>query len=81
MSDKKQTAVEWLDSNLIHAPYTQEDFTHNYRVFEQAKEMHKEQIMEAYESGWVGSYSDYYYQNIYGTDQSIEENPNQEASN
>lgn len=44
---KKQTAVDWLDSNLIHSPYTQEDFNHNYRVFEQAKKMEKEQIIDA----------------------------------
>jgi hypothetical protein len=50
MSDKKQTAVEWLDSNLIHAPHSQEDFTHNYRVFEQAKAMEKEQIKDARDS-------------------------------
>jgi hypothetical protein len=86
MSDKKQTAVEWLDSNLIHAPHSQEDFTHNYRVFEQAKQMEKEQIKEAFKYGempvlFINFNADYYYQNIYGTDQSIEENPNQEASN
>jgi hypothetical protein len=49
--EKKRTAVEWLDSNLIHAPHSQEDFTHNYRVFEQAKEMHKEQIINAFNDG------------------------------
>ena len=49
---KKQTAVDWLDSNLIHAPHSQEDFTHNYRVFEQAKAMQKEQNAEAYKKGW-----------------------------
>jgi hypothetical protein len=55
---KKQTAVEWLDSNLIHAPYTQEDFNHNYRVFEQAKEMEQELSAEVYKRGFDYS-SDY----------------------
>jgi hypothetical protein len=49
--ENKQTAVEWLDSNLIHAPHSQEDFTHNYRVFEQAKAMEKEQIINAFNDG------------------------------
>jgi hypothetical protein len=67
---KKQTAVDWLDSNLIHAPHSQEDFTHNYRVFEQAKEMHKEQIEKAFEHSMVAivvgkilSPQDYYNKN------------------
>jgi hypothetical protein len=70
--EKKRTAVEWLDSNLIHAPHSQEDFTHNYRVFEQAKEMHKEQIKDAYEYGncdWeFGIYikGEQYYNETYG---------------
>jgi hypothetical protein len=48
----KQTAVDWLDSNLIHAPHSQEDFTHNYRVFEQAKAMEQEQMAEKYKQGF-----------------------------
>jgi hypothetical protein len=39
----KQTAVDWLDSNLIHAPRSQEDFTYNYETFERAKIMEQEQ--------------------------------------
>jgi hypothetical protein len=76
----KQTAVEWLDSNLIHSPYSQEDFTHNYRVFEQAKAMEKEQIKDAFSDGehqqGFELKADYYYQNIYGTDQGIEKTTN-----
>jgi hypothetical protein len=46
----KQTAVDWLDSNLIHAPHSQEDFTYNYETFERAKIMEKEQIKDARDS-------------------------------
>lgn len=42
-----QTAVEWLSDNLIGNPYTEEDFRHNVSVFQQAKQMEKEQIINA----------------------------------
>jgi len=80
MSDKKQTAVEWLDSNLIHAPHSQQDFTYNYETFERAKIMEKQQILDAYADGehqqGFELEADHYYQNIYGTDQGIEKTEN-----
>lgn len=42
MSDKKQTAVEWLSERL-------ESITKD--LFEQAKEMEKQQIIDAYDDG------------------------------
>jgi hypothetical protein len=61
---KKQTAVEWLVEQ-----YTQGNYS--WEAYEQAKEMEKEQIVEAYESGvWdVGcrnSDSKKYYNETYG---------------
>ena len=46
----KQTAVEWLEDNLIGNPFSEKDFAHNVNVFKQAKEMEKEQMRECYEN-------------------------------
>ena len=43
---KKQTAVEWLESELKKLP-----FVNVLEVFENAKAMEKEQIKEAYRYG------------------------------
>jgi hypothetical protein len=46
MSNKKQTAVEWLEEELKHIiPIT------FLGKFNQAKEMEKQQIVEAFKSG------------------------------
>ena len=45
----KQTAVEWLLENLISEPYSEEDFNHNAKCWDKAKQMEKEQIINAYE--------------------------------
>ena len=47
----QQTAVEWLENNLIGNPHFEEDFRHNRKVFEQAKQMEKEQISKAWDDG------------------------------
>jgi hypothetical protein len=47
----KQTAVEWLEDNLIGNPFSEKDFAHNVNVFKQAKEMEKQQIMDAHNNG------------------------------
>lgn len=47
----KQTAVDWLEDNLIGNPFSNEDFQHNRNVFIKAKEMEKEQIQDAYWDG------------------------------
>lgn len=40
----KQTAVEWLLENLISEPYSEEDFKHNAKCWDKAKQMEKEQM-------------------------------------
>ena len=51
--EKQLTAVEWLLENLITEPYSEADFEHNSDCWDKAKEMEKEQIIEAYRVGWV----------------------------
>jgi hypothetical protein len=46
--ETKKTAVEWLYENLPLLPYTIKDFEYNEEILRQAKEMEKEQIMDAY---------------------------------
>lgn len=80
MSNKKQTAVEWLIhelsiNNCISVPG---EFWNNYKeLVQQAKEMEKEQIIDAYKEGDdhgfmatesynVGEESEQYYNQTYG---------------
>ena len=57
---KKQTAVEWLVEQLLPKALSQEQYYH----IEQAKEMEKQQIIEAYRTGFLSDdiklASDYY---------------------
>ena len=41
------TAVEWLYKNLLENPISNQDIEYNEAVFHNAKEMEKQQIMEA----------------------------------
>ena len=50
--ETKQTVVDWLEENLIGNPHFESDFIHNINVFNQAKQMHKEQINKAWENGF-----------------------------
>ena len=45
--ENKQTAVEWLVERLTETPYIEDFWGH----VEQAKEMEKQQIMDAYNNG------------------------------
>jgi hypothetical protein len=45
----KQTAVEWLQENL--PSLFQDDSGHYQKLFQQAKAMEKEQIVDAFDSG------------------------------
>ena len=47
----KQTAIEWLEDNLLSEPWAEEHFEHNYECWDKAKEMEKQQICEAYAIG------------------------------
>tara|TARA_R110000868_G_C10923518_1_gene765865 strand:- start:1752 stop:2012 length:261 start_codon:yes stop_codon:yes gene_type:complete len=44
----EQTAVEWLEENLISGPYSEEDFNYNSECWDKAKEMDKQQKIDAY---------------------------------
>jgi hypothetical protein len=46
----KQLAVEWLLDNLISEPYSEEDFNYNSGMWDKAKEMEKQQIIDAHGS-------------------------------
>ena len=47
----KQTAVEWLYKNLLENPISNQDVEYNEAVFHNAKEMEKQQIIEANRDG------------------------------
>jgi len=49
MNMEKQTAVEWLYETL----WKQTDFSLPNNILEQAKEMEKQQIIDAYASGYI----------------------------
>ena len=51
--EKKQTAVEWLglELNMIFHDITPELWEQVNEIFKQAKQMEKEQIINAYEDG------------------------------
>jgi len=46
MSNKKQTAVEWLESEMLKPNLSMKD------IFNRAKAMHKQQKIEAYNQGY-----------------------------
>jgi hypothetical protein len=47
-----KTAVEWLEDNLIFEPWAEEHFKHNSECWDKAKEMEREQIVNAFEIGY-----------------------------
>jgi hypothetical protein len=51
MSESKQTAVEWLEERM---PTAFKNLTINKHLFEQAKEIEKQQIIDAYSDGAKG---------------------------
>ena len=46
--EKQLTAIDWLLENLITKPFSEADFEHNSNCWDKAKEMEKEQIIEAH---------------------------------
>ena len=72
MSNKKQTAVEWLAIQLWEEMNMQGDGEVFNKLLEQAKAMEKEQIINAHINGQKlvcleeGSYPNEYYQETYG---------------
>jgi hypothetical protein len=65
----KQTAVEWLEDNLIGNPFSEKDFAHNVNVFKQAKEIEKEQMCDT----WVDSRTFDKGDNYFGKQKSFDE--------
>jgi len=60
--ENKQTAVEWLEHN-IQSDMT---FMQIMGLIRQAKEMEKEQIMQAHYAQKYGCFSEDYYNETYG---------------
>ena len=61
----KQSAVEWLYETL----WKQTDFSLPNNILEQAKELEKQQIIDAYEQGDIQLVnSQQYYNETYGKD-------------
>ena len=63
---EKQTAVEWLEERM---PTVFKNLTINKHLFEQAKEMHKQEIVDAYRFGLSDEYvigSENYYKETFG---------------
>ena len=60
----KQTAVEWLLENLNSEPYSEEEFKYNSDCWDKAKEMFKQQIVDAYITSHISMMSaeQYYYE-------------------
>jgi hypothetical protein len=52
----KKTAVEWF-TNQLEKHYVFQDIR-NTTAFLHAKEMEKEQIMDAYDEGWSDAFAD-----------------------
>jgi hypothetical protein len=65
----KQTAVEWLINEMHKKQHGLTETSYNH-LFDQAKEMEKEQIMDAYHEGTTEFYSAVeYYIETYGGNQ------------
>ncbi len=47
----EQTAIEWLEDNLISEPWAEEHFKHNSECWDKAKEMEKEQHEKTWAEG------------------------------
>jgi hypothetical protein len=62
-----QTAVDWLEQEFIKLESTTGVFGVMYELIEQAKEMEKEQIIDAFNSGLAYDYdeSETYYNKTY----------------
>jgi hypothetical protein len=61
MDVMKQTAVEWFEKNIskyisYHYDKAYEEHDEVTKIFEQAKEMEKEQIIDAWRDGWLNDY-------------------------
>jgi hypothetical protein len=59
MSNNKQSSLEWLQWALEHTILSHEQVMQSIGLFEQAKAMHKEEIIDAVQScGYIGGATD-----------------------
>jgi hypothetical protein len=63
MSDKKQTAVEWAFEQLTNIDWKHLSDSDRNDLFDQAKQIEREQIKEAYEKAFVDA-CNYYRHDI-----------------
>jgi hypothetical protein len=47
----KQTAIKWLEDNYNFRPYDEEEYKFNEKIWQQALQMEKEQIKNAFTDG------------------------------
>jgi endonuclease III len=69
MSDKKETAVEWLEDSFrmnFNKIFVDTDFGLISHLIKQAKQMEKEQITKAYNSAIPFKFGEQYYNETYG---------------
>lgn len=61
----KQTAVKWLEENLLFEPWAEEHFKHNKECWNKAKEMEHEQMEFFYKQGHLNSGCPYALEEVY----------------
>jgi hypothetical protein len=72
MSNNKQSSVEWLHWALEHTILSHEQVMQSIGLFEQAKAMHKDEILDAFYSGGsiggvIHDEAEQYYTETYGS--------------
>jgi len=63
---KKQSSIEWLEEQIKDIFYVAEasEMTKNFKsVYEQAKQMHKEEVKDAYQKGRFNGQTNWGYGN------------------
>jgi hypothetical protein len=63
----RKTAVEWFGEKMYTESHTQEEWL---KIFEQAKEIEKQQIIEAATWGALHESAEQYYNQTYNNEQS-----------
>jgi hypothetical protein len=72
MSDKKQTAVQWIYDELSHCLHREEVCDLLYKLEQKAKKLEKQQIIEAFKHGelppplFINFDAKEYYNETYG---------------
>ena len=78
MKVMKQTAVEWQHIELSKFLYGKSEFTDANDILIKAKEMEKEQMIDAWSNGWLNDYqsdedvknsAEHYYNETFNTNE------------